>query len=364
MASQVQNRYQPDRISPPGETLEETLDALGMKQKQLAERIGKTPKTINEIIKGKAPITPETALQLERALGIPASFWNHRERRYQEFLARKQEKEFLKREVQWLRNFPLAAMTRLGWIERRRDKIEQMQELLHFFGVASPEQWRLLWQDLVAEFRKSQTYQSRPGVISAWLRQGQIQAQQTDCRDYDKERFRKSLTQIRGLTRETPKVFEPAMKQLCAGAGVAFLLVHDLPGLRVWGATQWLSNKAVIQMTLRYRSDDHFWFTFFHEAGHILNSGKKAVFLDEKKHIFEETEANRFASNFLIPPGDYDTFVRSTRTTGPAIRQFAREIGIAPGIVVGRLQHDRILPFNQLNGLKRRFQWAAQKPGD
>ena len=102
--------YEPDYAVPPGETLAEVLEEIGIPQKELAERTGRPVKTINEIVKGKAAITPETALQLERALGVPASFWNGRERRYRELLARQREARRLQRQVTWIENFPITSM--------------------------------------------------------------------------------------------------------------------------------------------------------------------------------------------------------------------------------------------------------------
>ena len=82
------NTYIPDRVSLPGETLQEILDERQMSQADLALATGRPPKTIHEILEGKAPITPDTAAQLEQALGVPASFWNNLERNYQEYLVR------------------------------------------------------------------------------------------------------------------------------------------------------------------------------------------------------------------------------------------------------------------------------------
>ena len=83
--------YEPDFVTPPGVILEEKLEELGMSQAELAERIGRTKKTVNEIIKAKAPLLPETAIQLERVLGIPARFWTNAEANYRQWVARQEE---------------------------------------------------------------------------------------------------------------------------------------------------------------------------------------------------------------------------------------------------------------------------------
>lgn len=174
MESKIQNRYNPDYVSPPGDTLLEVLEDRGMTQAELAERTGRPKKTINEIIKGKAAITPETALQLELIFNIPASFWNNHEGHYREFLAQQEEKKRLAKQVPWLKEIPVTAMIKYGWIRRCGDKVEQLREVLNFFAVASPEQWEGIWLNHHIDFRKSQAFQSDPKAISAWLRRGEI----------------------------------------------------------------------------------------------------------------------------------------------------------------------------------------------
>lgn len=357
------NRYVPDTVSPPGETLQETLDSLGMSQAELADRTGRPKKTINEIIKGKAAITPETAIQFERALGVPAHFWNAREGAYQEYLARREEEARLGRTAAgWTEQFPLKIMAERGWLDWHSSAIEQARALLNFFGVASPEAWREQWSSLDCEFRKSQKLTCDFGAVTAWLRRGEVVAQKIACAPFDKERFRIELTQIRALTAEPPDVFEPNMRKRCADAGVAFVLVPELPRLRVSGATRWLSPvKALIQMSLRYKADDHFWFTFFHESGHVLTQRKRETFIEgmDGHDVEAEAAADRFASDHLIPRDAYTRFVGGQRRapSKAEIVSFAKSVGIAPGIVVGRLQHDKQLPFSHCNELKRRFAW-------
>ncbi len=140
--SESTNKYAPVLVSPPGQTLKETLDALGMTQVDLAIRTGKPKKTINEIIRGKAGITPEIALQFERVLGVPSEFWNSRERMYRDSLVRQRERNALKQRIAWLNKMPISAMVKAGWIEKKTDKVEQLRETLNFFGVASPKQWQ------------------------------------------------------------------------------------------------------------------------------------------------------------------------------------------------------------------------------
>ncbi|NTW02783.1 MAG: helix-turn-helix domain-containing protein [Oscillochloris sp.] len=364
MAKQSINQYQPDIVSPPGDTLEELLEERGMTQADLAERTGRSKKLINEIIQGKARITAETALQLELVLGVPVRFWLEREQQYRESLARRDEADSLASMIGWLKQVPVKDMVRLGWIQRYQEPIEQLREVLRFFSIASPNQW----EGMVADYRKSPAFESDPLAISAWLRRGEIEAQQIRCAPFNEAAFRTVLTRIRALTIESAEYFQPKLVAWCAAVGVAVVFVPELPHTHVSGATRWLSpTRALIQLSLRYKTDDHLWFTFFHEAGHILLHGKRDLFLESNRATDEkEQEANHFAADFLIAPEDWQRFIttRDYRSIA-AISAFAREIGIAPGIVVGRLQHhEKLIPPKNCNGLKRHFEWAQPEPTD
>ena len=171
------------------------------------------------------------------------------------------------------------------------------------------------------------------------------------------------LEVARGLTQESPEIFEPRLRNFCAASGVAWVLVPELPGTHIHGATQWLSpTKALIQLSLRYKSNDQLWFSFFHEAGHILLHGKKEKFLEENGVQSEkEDEANRFAADKLIPrcrTGSSLLWVPTKLTRESGV--FSDHIGIAPGIVVGRLQFDKHLPPSHLNDLKVRLDWVRE----
>ena len=360
MVDQVTNQYEPDYVSPPGDTLIEILDARGMTQKELAARTGRTSKHVNEIVKGKAAITSETAIQLERALGIPASFWNNRQQRYGEYIARIRESEALRSRLQWARQFPYKKMSDLGWIECVSDKITRFRNLLGYFAVASPDAWKKHYEGrLQVNYRVSRTYRPDQYALAAWLRQGEIVGAKCDCAPYDSDLFKEVLSQIRDLTTEPPSVFQPKVAELCASCGVVVAFVPELPKTAS-GATRWLTqDKALLQLSLKYKTDDHLWFTFFHEAAHILQHHKRSIFIEGGKSTnSEERAADSFASDFLIPPQDFRRLIAHNLSCS-CISGFADDIGVAPGIVVGRLQHDGYLKPSQCNNLKKGLRWAS-----
>ena len=357
----LRNEYEPDEVSPPGDTLAETLEFKKMDQAELARRTGRSPKMINEIIKGKAPITSATAIRFERVLGIPASFWINRDRHYQEFRAREAEEKSLASHVDWLKTIPLKAMVKAGWIRECESKVDQLQEALGFFRIASPDEWSAIPE---ASFRRSARF-GDPAAVAAWLRRGENVAEKIECAPFDLKLFRVVVREFRSFTVRPIGDVTEEMVSACASAGVALVYVPQLPKTSASGATRWLNaQKALIQLSLRYKKNDQFWFTLFHEAAHILlGHSKKAILVSDAKFsgAEEEDEANRFAAGLLIPKKEWRRFLAGNkRMSRDAVLAFASEIDIAPGIVVGRLQHEKLIPFSQLNGLKQTFQWVEK----
>jgi len=365
MAPEVK-RLETDYAVRPGETLYETIDALGMTQAELARRMGRPIKTVNEIIKGKATITADTALQLERVLGVPARFWLALEANYREDLARLDERQTLDPSAAaWLLAIPYREMDQYGWVDISRctSDADTLGVVLKYFGVASVAAWNETWTSPHATFRKSSLFDAAPGAVAAWLRQGEVVGQSISCSPFSVKKFRKAIEQARALTTEPPDVFVPAIQGFCAQTGVAVAFVREMPKCPASGATQWLSStKALIQLSLRYKSDDHLWFTFFHEAGHVLLHGKRLGFLEGQETTSAEQpeqEANYFAEDMLIPRRQWEEFVTSGTLSAVSIGAFAHRLGIAPGLVVGRLQHEKLVPYrSRLNALKRRFSWG------
>jgi HTH-type transcriptional regulator/antitoxin HigA len=350
--------YEPDYAVPPGQTLQETIDAQGIDQSELAVRSGLSAKHINQVIKGVAPITHATAIRLERVTGVPARMWNNLEANYQEQRARVAEKKRMESDLDWLSTIPTKELIQRGVIDETTDKVSLLQAVLAFFGVASVEAWKEGWSKHQFAFRKSPTFKGKDGAMATWLRLGELEAQKIPCKPFDKATFRAALDEIRKLTVQGPEVFVPRMIELCAKAGVALVLVPEIQGAPVSGAAKWLTaSKAMICLNLRGKSNDRFWFTFFHEAGHILNDSKKETFIDvDYKDDPREQNANRFAATLLIPEA-HDEELQALLSFH-SVEAFADEIGIAPGIVVGRLQCEEIIPYSHLNKLKVRLDWA------
>jgi HTH-type transcriptional regulator / antitoxin HigA len=359
MARVATTEYQPDYVSPPGTTLRELLEERGLPQRQLAARCGLSPKHINHVISGKAGLSADMALALEKTLGVPARFWLAREARYQEYVARQKNDQALAKHIEWVNHFPLKEMERWGYIAPTANPMQALQRLLEFFGVATPDEFHIWWDALQPSFRRSSRLDPDMYALAAWLRRGEQQAQGVRCQPFNATRFSQRLAGYRLLTFAAPEVFQPQLIQSCAECGVAVAFTPELPKTHVSGATRWLAeDKALIQLSLRYKTDDMLWFAFFHEARHVLRSLKRTTYLEDQSgsSTDEEREADEFAADMLIPRAAYSQFARQ-RLSEAQIRAFAESINIAPGIVVGRLQHDSYLPQTHLNGLKMRLQW-------
>lgn len=358
MAEKTINQYEPESVSPPGETLMETLEMHGMNQAELAKRTGRPPQAINEIVKGKKEITAETALQLEKVLGVPAHFWLAREQNYRESLARIEEAARLEEHTELLKRFPIKEMISRGFLAARDTAVDQLRELLRYFGAGGPDELTTLCLHTQAAFRQSSVFEADTGALNAWLRQGEIIGQQTETGSYNKYGFLAALQKARALTRVMAPDFVEPLKQICAAAGVVVAFVPELPKMRTSGATRWLKqDKALIQLSLRFKWADSIWFSFFHEAGHIVLHGKKDVFLEDHEKSAREDEANKFARDTLISPERWAPFVEAGDFSDTAIQNFAKMTEIHPCIVVGRLQYDGLVSFSALRHLKPQFEW-------
>lgn len=355
--------FQPDWVSPPGDTIADLLEEKSWSQVEFAQRCGYTTKHVSQLINSKATITEETAIKLEKVLGSSARFWITREAQYRESMARQQEFNALEADVDWLKQLPLADMIKYGWARKFRHKGQQVAELLRFFGVASVQAWEKQYAEPIAAFKASNKFKKDGAAVSAWLRQGERVAADIVCAPFDKARFKQVLKELRALTRESdPNKFVPILIKMCSEVGVSVVL-EPTPkkGCPISGATRWLSpNKALLMLSLRHKTNDNLWFAFFHEAAHLLLHGKKMVFLEfEGLNDKHEQEANQFARDWLIPP-DKAEWLRSLGNTYAAVEAFAEEIGVAPAIVVGRMQYEKYIPWKLLNKCKVRYQWNHQ----
>jgi addiction module HigA family antidote len=355
--TQRKYEFEPDYAVPPGETLLEVMGSLEMTQKELAKRTGLTEQTLTRIFKGDQPVSYETANRLELVTQVPARIWNNLEAQYREQLAKLEERRRLGTNILWLKTIPTKELIERGYLDATDDQVALLRKTLAFFGVSSIETWRGIWEVPAVAARRSTCFETRPGDAAAWIRQGELQAHQIECQPLDKNKFKEALSKIRALTNEAPRVFVPEMKRLCAGAGIAVAMVREMKKVPWNGATRWLTpNKAMILLSLRGRGEDKFWFSFFHEAEHVLNDSKKDLLInDDSQDDPREVKANIFAAETLIP-SRYDADISSFRSKAEIVA-LAGLLDIAPGIVAGRYQY-LTGKWHLFKGMIRMLQWA------
>jgi len=352
----------PEWISPPGSIVARILDRRQIALDDFATQVGLSPRKARGLIEGTIAIDYELAQGLSVVVGSTASFWLRCEHTYRADVDRNIA-AYVDDDVKaWMKRLPLNELANLGWLQQHRDPVRQARECFRFFGVVGLEDWRQKQADLLAgvNFRTSFAFQSEPGATSAWLRWAEDQAEDVVCRPWDRSVFADRLSRIRSLTRNRhPEKFVPQLKELCAEAGVAVIIAPAPRGCTASGATRLIrGRKAMIVLSFRYFSDDQFWFTFFHEAGHLQEHAGQRLFLEEEGGELDdrEREANQFATDTLIPPVRQGEMAALPQTYQAYIA-FARSIGIAPGIVAGQMQRLGHLPYAWLNKLKRRFDW-------
>jgi len=362
----IKQELHSDLAVPPGEYLEEVIGELGMTKDELARRMGRPASKLSAIFNGTKAITPDTAMQLEKVVGVPANIWLGLESEYRLTLARKSEEEQLTEEIKLLTPFCYSELAKLGFVKKLSARREKVRELQRFFGVASLDSV-LEVRRYQAAFRvgKAGTAPTKPHAVASWLRMGELRAREVVCRLFDRAQLVSSLDKIRAMTLMQPEEFQGRLTKLLAKCGVALVISPHFAGTKAHGATFWLDrDKAVLMLTIRGRWADIFWFSLFHELGHILLHGRRDIFIENESFSAEqqvrEEEADAFARDVLISPSDYERFVDGGNFYPQAISAFARKIGIDAGIVVGRLQHDGLLRSEWGNKLRTRYAWAEE----
>ncbi len=353
-----------DLAVPPGEYLSEVLDDLDMSQADLARRMGRPAQAINEIVKGTKALTPETALQLEHVVGVPAHIWLGLEAEYRLTLARQTESAEVDKETQLLEAFPYKQMAELACVAPVRKAQDKVRELRRFFGVASLAQ--LGQQPAYAPAFRVGGGARQPSEygLAAWLHCGHVQAQATEVASFSETALRASIPELRRLTMAPAAEVASALRVRLADCGIVFALFPHFPKTYAQGATFWVTprQKAVVLSSIRGKWADIFWFSLFHELGHLLLHGN-ATFVEveggQGTRDSAEEEADSFARDALIPAADFAAFA-GTLDFGPgAITNFASAMEIHPGVVVGRLQHEQLLPVNQGIQLRERYEFGA-----
>jgi len=362
----METNYQSDLAIHPGEYLEEMLEDIGMSQAELANRMGRPKQMINEIIKGKKSITSTTALELEDVLGVPSHIWLGLESEYQIVLAKAEELKQMEEESKLIPNFPYAELAKLGFVKATRRAVEKVEELKKFFGVAKLIQISQV-KAYQPAFRVSDHKSVSHEAIATWIQAGRVEASKIKTESFDKKRLKSLLSDIKDLMNlENINESIEGIRKILVSCGVSFVMLPHFKKTKVNGATFWIDDrsKAVIVMSIKGSYSDIFWFSLFHEIAHILLHDKREVFLEDGCNDpalqQQENEADQFAKDFLIPKNKFESFVNKGSFSKESVKSFAKELGIKPSIIVGRLMHEKIVRFDNyhLLQLRDKYKWA------
>ncbi len=337
--------------TPPGETIKEQLADRNMTQKEFAARMDLSEKHVSHLLNGKVALTPDVARRLEMVLGVPADFWNRLEAIYREKLTKVKDENEMDEDMRLARNFPYGEMARNGWVPQTRDAKEKVIGLRKFFGVA-----RLgLVEQFVPQYiawRQLGDATKNHYALMAWIQQARWMAQEREIKPIHIKGLEKAIPQIKSLTELEMDVFSEKLINLLANYGVALVFVPYLKNSFLQGATFYDGKKYVIGMTARTGYGDIFWFSLFHELGHIIlgHVGKSGGIMEA-----DERAADYFAEDYLIAPEEMNSFIKKGDYTESAIIQFARKLGVDVGIVVGRLQKERLVKYSEFVNMKRKY---------
>jgi HTH-type transcriptional regulator / antitoxin HigA len=352
----TEQTFRPNWASAPGETIQAIIRARGFSKATLGTSLAMHDTELNGLLVGKLEISSDLAKRLADVLGSTPRFWLERDKQYHESL---KTLELAAPELlRWARSFPVSEMVKAGWLNKPAPN-ETVGELLAFFGVSDLEDWRENYRARLTQtkFRTSESFENAIGSTTAWIRRGEIVAEEMNCGPFHKEDFGKSLSKLKTLTlEENPRVFIPALQQECAKHGVAVVVTRCVAGCAASGATHLLDNgTALLLLSARFLSDDQFWFSFFHEAGHLmLHTNEACVEENGAETTTIEEEANTFAQRVILDPVGEDQ-LSALATNKFSIARFARRCNVSAGVIVGQLQHKKRIRHSAYNPMKVRY---------
>jgi len=340
----------------PGEFLEEALKEYNLSQIELSERIGITPKVINEIIKGKNPITRTTASKLSKIFPMSAGYWTNLQQSYEDDVARIEETEKLEKEVKtYLPAFQETykelsgrgaayGISGLRWAQQHYNDIAL--ELQKFYAVDTLAYFQGVTASVV--FRKYKRENLNPYTLAAWLRIGEIKAQKTEVAPFSKDKLKEQLPALKKLSQEKHAKYLPEITNLLADCGVVVAYMPHMKKTHTQGASKWITpTKVLLMLNTHKRDEGKFWFNLFHELGHIVLHSKKECFVDlDGGDVSEiEKQADEFAQKWLIPDFDatWEEFKKRNKTQkdlAPAIRFVAEKNGVSDAIIAGRFTNE------------------------
>lgn len=338
--------------TPPGATIKEQLENRCMSQKELASRMGMSEKHVSRLINGEVQLTYEVAYRLETVFGLPAAFWNKLEATYREKIIKVEAENALEADIFLAKKFPYNEMSKYGWVADTRSDKERVVNLRKFFEVVQLQKLENIKLLPKIACRRQTITEKADFALIAWAQKAKLEAREIETAPINLKKLMSAIPDIRAMTTEDPSEFCPKLVTLLADCGIALVFLPHIGGSFLNGATFYDMNKIVIGLTVRGKDADKFWFSLFHEIGHILLGHLNK---DEGTSIEDESAADDFARDALIPMEEFEHFLRKRKFARVEIVDFASSVKIDPGIVVGRLQKEGYLEFGWYNDLKTKY---------
>ena len=355
-------------VIPPCESLRDILEDRGMSQNILAVRTGMSSKHISDVMNNKASISPRLATALENVFGVSAQFWLNLQNNYDiEYIKAKAIDEISPNEFEILKNLASVVkyMQLLGLLAKGLKKESKVLFFRKFLGVNSLTAVPSL--NFNAAYRKSSAVRIDPFVLYSWIKICESLSQQAlvNC-ELNVQKLKEKIQYIRTLMLlKDPNEAVAKLTETFADCGIKFGVIQHITGAPVNGFIEKTkSGDTILFMTIRLKSADIFWFTLFHEIAHILNGdvNENAKFIDYEFHDNEmERRADNWARDVLINPLAYKNFIREKDFSILAIKRFSRSQGIFPGILIGRMQKEKHIPFSWYTKYKLKYEWEAEK---
>ncbi len=337
--------------TPPGATIKEQLNDRGMSQKEFAARMDMSEKHISKLINGDVQLTPEVAVRLEMVLGVPAKFWNNLEAIYREKLIKAEAENAMDADEVLAKQLPYSEMAKYGWVPETKNAKEKVVNLRKYFEVV---ELSLLENNQITKIacRRLAVTEKSDFALLAWAQEAKIKARSAQTAPINIKGLIEIIPEIRKMTVQMPKEFCPKLNDMLAECGIALVFLPHLKGSFLQGASFMDGNKIVLGLTARGKDADKFWFSLFHELGHIVLGH---IGQPDGTSEIDEKNADNWSRDKLIPTESFEQFKAHKAFGSPSVVAFANNIGIAPGIVVGRLQNEGCIPHNMLNDLKEQY---------
>jgi HTH-type transcriptional regulator/antitoxin HigA len=335
----------PNPTPSPGDFIRDELKKRSWSQEDLAQIIGRTATRISQLLNGKQEVSPEIALELETALGTPATTWLQREAEYRLSLTKAQTDD-VRKKASLYEIAPIRDMEKRGWIRRTTSAHELEEELKRYFGVTDLSQP----PEIPVSTRRTtsaEEFQELSITQRAWCFRARTLAAEQIVSRYDPDKFEACVKAIRPLAAFAPETRK--VSAVLSEYGIRFVVVEPLATAKIDGAAFWINDDPAIALSMRFDRIDAFWFTLCHELSHIRHRDPLSVdtalvgedaLPSAMKLAFEERADNE-AAGMLLPQDKIESFVKRVAPlyAKDRIVQFAHVVKVHPGIIVGQLQH-------------------------